>query len=118
MGIDLNYFEKRVRSLEQALNRLQSDLEDAHGIANRIVSEYQLWRENERPTKELMYARLQELIERGRPRCVYAKTLILEYGVSRTKAYQLVHEYLAKHRVPGETEHEMSVGEPAFPHVQ
>jgi hypothetical protein len=118
MGIDLNYFEKRVRSLEQALNRLQTDLEDAHGIANRIVSEYQLWRESERPTKELMYGRLQELIDRGRPRCVYAKTLILEYGVSRTKAYQLVHEYLAKHQVMREPALEESLCEPAYPHVQ
>ena len=49
MGIDLDYFEKRVRSLEQALHRLQHDLEDAHDIAGRIVEEYQQWVKNETP---------------------------------------------------------------------
>ena len=41
-----------------------------------------------------MYRRLDELKEIGRPRCVFAKTLIFEYGVSRTKAYQMVRDYL------------------------
>jgi len=94
MSLDLEYFEKRVRSLEQALHRLQADLEDAHRIAGGIVSEYQTWRRNETPTRELMYRRLDELKEIGRPRCVFAKTLIFEYGVSRTKAYQMVRDYL------------------------
>ena len=94
MGLDLEYFEKRVRSLEQALHRLQADLEDAHRIADGIVSEYQTWRRNETPTRELMYRRLDELKQIGRPRCVFAKTLIFEYGVSRTKAYQMVRDYL------------------------
>ncbi|UHQ20148.1 hypothetical protein LVB87_03025 [Lysobacter sp. KIS68-7] len=94
MGLDLEYFEKRVRSLEAALHRLQADLEDAHRIAGGIVSEYKTWRQNETPTRELMYRRLDELKEIGRPRCVFAKTLIFEYGVSRTKAYQMVRDYL------------------------
>jgi len=94
MGLDLEYFEKRVRSLEQALHRLQADLEDAHRIAGGIVSEYKTWRQNETPTRELMYRRLDELKQIGRPRCVFAKTLIFEYGVSRTKAYQMVRDYL------------------------
>src|SRR6478672_13708523 len=77
MGIDLDYFEKRVRSLEQALHRLQHDLEDAHEIAGRIVDEYQQWVKNETPGRELILRRLEELITRGSPRSVFAKTLVL-----------------------------------------
>jgi hypothetical protein len=86
MGIDLDYFEKRVRSLEQALHRLQHDLEDAHEIAGRIVEEYQQWVKNETPGRELILRRLEELIVRGSPRSVFAKTLVLEFGISRTKS--------------------------------
>ena len=96
MGIDLDYFEKRVRSLEQALHRLQHDLEDAHEIAGRIVEEYQQWVKNETPGRELILRRLEELIARGSPRSVFAKTLVLEFGISRTKSYQMVKDYLAE----------------------
>ena len=96
MGIDLDYFEKRVRSLEQALQRLQTDLEDAHEIAGRIVSEYQQWVKNETPGRELILRRLEELITRGSPRSVFAKTLVLEFGISRTKSYQMVKDYLVE----------------------
>ena len=94
MGIDLDYFEKRVRSLEQALERLQHDLEDAHGIAGRIVAEYQQWVRNETPSRDLILRRLEELATNGSPRSVFAKTLVLEYGISRTRAYQLVKDFL------------------------
>lgn len=94
MGLDLAYFEKRVRSLEQALHRLQLDLEDAHEIAGRIVEEYQQWVREETPGREMILRRLAELVDAGRPRSVYAKTLVLEYGISRTKSYQLVKDYL------------------------
>ena len=96
MGIDLDYFEKRVRSLEQALHRLQHDLEDAHEIAGRIVEEYQQWVKNETPGRELILRRLEELITRGSPRSVFAKTLVLEFGISRTKSYQMVKDYLVE----------------------
>lgn len=94
MGLDLAYFEKRVRSLEQALHRLQLDVEEAHETAGRIVEEYQQWVREETPGREMILRRLQELIESGRPRSVFAKTLVLEYGISRTKSYQLVKDYL------------------------
>jgi hypothetical protein len=94
MGLDLAYFEKRVRSLEQALHRLQLDLEDAHEIAGRIVEEYQQWVREETPGREMILRRLGELVDAGRPRSVFAKTLVLEYGISRTKSYQLVKDYL------------------------
>jgi hypothetical protein len=94
MGLDLAYFEKRVRSLEQALQRLQHDLEDAHEIAGRIVEEYQQWVREETPGRDLILRRLAELVENGKPRSVYAKTLVLEYGISRTKSYQLVKDFL------------------------
>jgi hypothetical protein len=94
MGFDLNYFETRIRSLEQALHRLQHDLVDAHEIAGRIVTEYQQWVQNETPGRERILRRLQELIDRGSPRSVYAKTLVLEFGISRTKSYQMVKDYL------------------------
>lgn len=96
MGLDLDYFEKRVRSLEQALHRLQHDLEDAHDIAGRIVEEYQQWVKNETPGRELILRRLEELIVRGSPRSVFAKTLVLEFGISRTKSYQMVKDYLVE----------------------
>ena len=96
MSLDLEYFEKRVRSLEQALHRLQHDLEDAHEIAGRIVAEYQQWVKNETPGRELILRRLEELITRGSPRSVFAKTLVLEFGISRTKSYQMVKDYLAE----------------------
>ena len=101
MGIDLDYFEKRVRSLEQALHRLQHDLEDAHEIAGRIVEEYQQWVKNETPGRELILRRLEELIARGSPRSVFAKTLVLEFGISRTKSYQMVKDYLVRTRCGG-----------------
>src|SRR5688572_1723148 len=94
MGLHLASFEQRVRSLEQALHRLQLDLEDAHEIAGRIVEEYQQWVREETPGREMILRRLAELVDAGRPRSVYAKTLVLEYGISRTKSYQLVKDYL------------------------
>ena len=33
---------------------------------------------------------------RGSPRSVFAKTLVLEFGISRTKSYQLVKDYLVE----------------------
>jgi len=94
MALDIDYFERRVRSLENALDRLQHDIGDTHRIANDIVREYQQWAREEHPGKEWFFRRIDELVQRGSPRCVYAKTLVLEYGVSRSKAYQLVREYL------------------------
>jgi hypothetical protein len=94
MAMDIAYFERRVRSLENAIDRLQQDVGDTHRIANDIVREYQQWAREEHPGKEWFFRRLDELVQRGSPRCVFAKTLVLEYGVSRSKAYQLVREYL------------------------
>jgi hypothetical protein len=94
MTMDIDYFERRVRSLENALDRLQSDLGDTHRIAHDIVREYQQWAREEHPGKEWFFRRLDELVQRGSPRCVFAKTLVLEYGISRSKAYQIVREFL------------------------
>jgi hypothetical protein len=112
--MDLEYFEKRVRSLEQALHRLQSDLEDAHGIADRIVSDYQQWRQGETPAKDQMFRRLDQLKERGSPRCVFAKTIMFEFGISRTRSYQLVREYLS---IDGDARMSFAA-KPAYPEVQ
>ena len=114
MGIDLDYFEKRVRSLEQALHPLQHDLEDAHEIAGRIVEEYQQWVKNETPGRELILRRLEELIARGSPRSVFAKTLVLEFGISRTKSYQMVKDYLCERDAAAATQR-ASMSADAFP---
>jgi len=90
---DAEYWSKRFRSLADAIERARMTVNAAEAMSARILFEFEQWMTTTVPSHELMFQRIDELLRQGRPRSVFAKTLVVEFGISRSYAYELLKQY-------------------------